>query len=165
MTFSRSLSVPRRARDYSAADHVPAKSATIHPVTFAISRKWHLHDGNHLNEAAEVDMAGRYEGSPARWRRDRGPRARRASWTAARSGPDGRPRWRWGRRRRRRRAVGCLLWLATLLLVLLVLSLLFGGFRRGSGTGDGPAHAVPSALSQAAARSPGPEALLIAARD
>jgi hypothetical protein len=144
--------------------HVPGEPAAIHPFTFAVSRKWHLHDGKPPDEAAEVDMAERYAGSPARWRRARGPRARRASWSAARSGPEGRPRWRWGRRRRRHRAVGCLLWLATLLLVLLVLSLLFGGFRRGSGTGDGPVHAVPSALSQAAARSPGPEVLLVAGR-
>jgi hypothetical protein len=110
-------------------------------------------------------MAGRDEESPGRWRRGRGPRVRRASWSAAGSGPDGRSRWRWGRRRRRHRAVGCLLWLATLLLVLLVLSLLFGGFNRGAKTGDGPAHAVPSAVTRAAARSPGPEALLTAGRE
>lgn len=45
--------------------------------------------------------------------------------------------WQW-RHRRRRRLTGCVLWLVTLLFVLLVLSLLFGGFRKGTRTGSGP---------------------------
>jgi len=56
--------------------------------------------------------------------------------------PAGPWQWQWRRRHRRRRAVGCFLWLVTLLLVLLVLSLLFGGFRRGSRDG-GEARLVP----------------------
>jgi hypothetical protein len=44
----------------------------------------------------------------------------------------------------------------TLLIVLLVLSLLFGGFRRGSRVGDGEAHAVRSALVQGGARAAPP---------
>jgi len=60
-------------------------------------------------------------------------------------------RWPWRRRRhRRRRAVGCLLWLLTLLLMLFVLAWLFGGFRPGSRVGGGPARAVPSARAQGA---------------
>ncbi len=52
---------------------------------------------------------------------------------------DGR-RWRPGSR-----AVGCLLWLAALIVILIVLALLFGGFQKGtrySGLGAGPAHAA-----------------------
>lgn len=52
--------------------------------------------------------------------------------------PGGPWQWRWRRRRRRRRAVGCALWLLTLLLVLFVLSVLFGGFRTGTKDGTGP---------------------------
>jgi hypothetical protein len=52
--------------------------------------------------------------------------------------------WQW-RRRRRRRLTGCLLWIATLLLVLLVLSLLFGGFRKGARSGSGPLVRAPAA--------------------
>jgi hypothetical protein len=51
--------------------------------------------------------------------------------------------WQW-RRRRRRRATGCALWLVTLLLVLLVLSLLFGGFRKGTRS-SGPLVRAPAA--------------------
>src|ERR1700733_10177370 len=65
----------------------------------------------------------------------RGPMARRA---AARMDAGGPWQWPWRRRRRRRRAMGCLLWLLTLLAVLLVLALLFGGFQRGTKTGGGP---------------------------
>jgi hypothetical protein len=42
--------------------------------------------------------------------------------------------------------MGCLLWLLTLLLVLLVLSILFGGFQRGTKTGGGDGHQVRSYL-------------------
>jgi hypothetical protein len=40
-----------------------------------------------------------------------------------------------GRPRRRTRLTGCLFWILALVLVLLVLSLLFGGFRKGTKTG------------------------------
>jgi hypothetical protein len=42
--------------------------------------------------------------------------------------------WRRGRTRRGRRA-GCLLWVVILLVVLVVLSLLFGGFQMGTKAG------------------------------
>lgn len=49
-------------------------------------------------------------------------------------------RWLFGRRAERRprrrwpqsRAVGCLLWILILIVVLIVLSLLFGGFQKGT---------------------------------
>lgn len=56
--------------------------------------------------------------------------------------PAGPCQWQWRRQHRRRRALGCFLGLVTLLLVLLVLSLLFGGFRRGTPDG-GEARLVP----------------------
>jgi hypothetical protein len=83
--------------------------------------------------------------------------------------PPARSRWRWwgpaepqppkrGRRKRRprsrrlRRVTGCLMWVATILLVLLVLSILFGGFQRGSKVGgSGQPHVVPAAASRAPA--------------
>jgi hypothetical protein len=102
------------------------------------------------DKAAEVEMARRYEGSPGR--RRRGSRNQPANGSTARGGPAGPWQWSWRRQHRRRRAVGCLLWLATLLLVLLVLSLLFGGFRRGTGAGGGPAHVVASGVSYPDAR-------------
>jgi hypothetical protein len=40
-----------------------------------------------------------------------------------------------GSRRRLSRPVGCLLWLVALLVLLLVLSLLFGGFQKGTKVG------------------------------
>jgi hypothetical protein len=60
--------------------------------------------------------------------------------------------WGWRRRSRRRRTLGCLLWLVTLLFVLIVLSVLFGGFQRGSRTGAGHPHNVPTAVVRAATR-------------
>ena len=50
-----------------------------------------------------------------------------------------------GRRwRPRRRATGCLLWIVGLIVVLIVLSLLFGGFQMGTRSGSAgvlsPAH-------------------------
>jgi heme A synthase len=41
---------------------------------------------------------------------------------------------RYGRRdgRRRPRFIGCLIWLIALIVILIVLSLLFGGFRKGT---------------------------------
>lgn len=47
-----------------------------------------------------------------------------------------------GRWRRRRRAVGCLLWVLTILVTLLVLSILFGGFRTGTKVGGGQPNQV-----------------------
>ena len=38
--------------------------------------------------------------------------------------------------------MGCLLWVLTLLLVLLVLSILFGGFQRGTRVGGPDGHPV-----------------------
>jgi hypothetical protein len=54
-----------------------------------------------------------------------------------------------GRRRRwpRSRAGGCLLWIVLLIVILIVLSVLFGGFQKGtrqSGLGPGPAVAAVS---------------------
>jgi hypothetical protein len=77
---------------------------------------------------------------------DNGPAGRRF--------PAGPWQWQWRRRHRRRRAVGCFLWLVTLLLVLLVLSLLFGGFQRGTRNG-GQARLVPvTTVSTAGIRPP-----------
>jgi hypothetical protein len=52
---------------------------------------------------------------------------------------NGGPRGRAGRRRLwrpRNRAVGCLLWIVALLVVLLLLSILFGGFQKGAKVGS-----------------------------
>jgi hypothetical protein len=40
--------------------------------------------------------------------------------------------WRW---RPRRRLTGCLLWIVGLIVVLIILSLMFGGFRMGTKAG------------------------------
>ena len=55
---------------------------------------------------------------------------------AGNGGPRGRAGFRrpW---RPRNRAVGCLLWIVALLIVLLLLSVLFGGFQKGSKLGSG----------------------------
>jgi len=47
---------------------------------------------------------------------------------------DGRRRWLRsnGPRRSRRRATGCLLWIVGLIIFLVILSLLFGGFQKGT---------------------------------
>ena len=49
-----------------------------------------------------------------------------------------------GRRwRPRSRAAGCLLWVVLLIVILIVLALMFGGFQKGnkySGLGAGPAY-------------------------
>ena len=51
-----------------------------------------------------------------------------------------------GRRwRPRSRALGCLLWFVLLIVILVVLALMFGGFQKGtkySGLGGGPARVV-----------------------
>ncbi|MGH3404090.1 MAG: hypothetical protein ACRDRJ_16545 [Streptosporangiaceae bacterium] len=61
---------------------------------------------------------------------------------AASEAPQGPWQWPWRRRRRNRRIMGCFLWVLTLLLVLLVLSILFGGFQRGSKVGGTDGHRV-----------------------
>ena len=58
-----------------------------------------------------------------------------------------------GRRwRPRSRAVGCLLWVVLLIVILVVLALMFGGFQKGSkysGLAAGPAHpAVATAFAR-----------------
>jgi hypothetical protein len=45
------------------------------------------------------------------------------------------------KRRLRPGLAGCLLWILVLIAILLVLALLFGGFRKGTRTGLGPAPA------------------------
>ncbi len=47
--------------------------------------------------------------------------------------------------RRRLRPLGCLLWLLGLVILLLILSLLFGGFQTGTKVGLGRALASPAA--------------------
>jgi hypothetical protein len=71
----------------------------------------------------------------------RSNRLLRAREKTAAEAPAGPWQWPW-RRRRNRRVFGCLLWVLTLLLVLLVLSILFGGFQRGTKAGFGQ---VPAA--------------------
>jgi hypothetical protein len=44
------------------------------------------------------------------------------------------------RQRRFTRPVGCLLWLVALLVILIVLSVLFGGFQKGTKAGGLPAQ-------------------------
>jgi hypothetical protein len=97
-------------------------------------------------------MAGRDDGSRRRGRQARATGPEPARRRVALGGVGGPWQWQWRRSRRRRRTVGCFLWVLTLLIVLLVLSILFGGFRRGSQVGDAPAHAVRAALVQSAAR-------------
>jgi hypothetical protein len=83
----------------------------------------------------------------ARGEARRGTRARRVAAGMATNGP-----WQWGWRRqhRRRRALGCALWVLTLAVVVLVLSLLFGGFQRGQKTGGlGPAGPVTAQVAPA----------------
>ena len=45
-------------------------------------------------------------------------------------------------RRPRSRLAGCLLWIVALVVLLIVLSLLFGGFRKGTKAGLGPPSPV-----------------------
>ena len=60
-----------------------------------------------------------------------------------------------GRTRRRSRPVGCMIWLIVIVLVLLALSLAFGGFHQGS-KASGPAGGGTSvSLALAAGRLPG----------
>jgi hypothetical protein len=57
-----------------------------------------------------------------------------------------------GTRPRRTRLTGCFFWILALVLVLLVLSLLFGGFQKGSktgGAGEPGHHGYPAAVQLA----------------
>lgn len=58
------------------------------------------------------------------------------------------PRGHRGERRPRTRLAGCLLWILALIAVLIVLSLLFGGFRKGAKAGMGPPRPVVTTGSQ-----------------
>lgn len=88
--------------------------------------------------SAEARMTGRDE----RPRLSAAARLSSARQRAGAEAPRGPWQWPFRRRRRRRRVMGCLLWILTLLLVLLVLSLLFGGFQRGTKVGGGDGHPV-----------------------
>jgi len=46
------------------------------------------------------------------------------------------------RRRSRSRLAGCLIWILALIVLLIILSLLFGGFHKGTKVGDGPLSPV-----------------------
>jgi ABC-type Fe3+ transport system permease subunit len=80
-------------------------------------------------------MTGRYERPRLSATRLSATRLSRARQRAGEEAPPGPWQWPWRRQRRRRRVFGCLLWILTLLLMLLVLSILFGGFQRGSKVG------------------------------
>jgi hypothetical protein len=51
--------------------------------------------------------------------------------------------WGNGPRRPRSRLTGCLLWILGLIIVLIILSLLFGGFQKGTKVGAGAPRPVP----------------------
>jgi heme A synthase len=68
-----------------------------------------------------------------------------------RGGPGGR---REGRPRRRIGCLGWLLWLAVALILLLVLSLLFGGWQKGTKAGLAQPRALPAAGAGAAVYQP-----------
>jgi hypothetical protein len=55
------------------------------------------------------------------------------------------------RTRRRVRPVGCMIWVIAIIIVLLVLSILFGGFHQGT-KASGPAHATSVSLALTAGR-------------
>jgi hypothetical protein len=93
-------------------------------------------------------MARRDGGTARRWRQRQTRRQESVGQRAVGGGRGGPWQWQWRRRRRRHRAVGCVLWLLTLLVVLLVLSILFGGFHRGARDGGGQAHLVQPAMAQ-----------------
>ena len=54
--------------------------------------------------------------------------------------------WRRGPGRRRGRLTGCLLWLIGLIVILIILALLFGGFQKGTKVGAGAPAAASLAL-------------------
>ncbi len=53
-------------------------------------------------------------------------------------------------RRPRAKLTGCLLWLLVLGILLIILSLMFGGFHKGTNAGSGLPHRPPSAAVAAA---------------
>lgn len=59
-------------------------------------------------------------------------------------------RW-YGRRqeRRRPRFIGCLIWLIALVVILIVASLLFGGFTKGTKVSGAPPLVPPAAAQRA----------------
>jgi hypothetical protein len=64
-------------------------------------------------------------------------------------------RWTGGRRdrgswRRPRGPIGCVVWILALLVILLLLSLIFGGFQKGSkvGSGSAPGHRFQAAAQE-----------------
>jgi hypothetical protein len=59
---------------------------------------------------------------------------------------DSRPSRRPARTRRRSRPVGCMIWAIAIFIVLLVLSILFGGFHQGT-RASGPAHGTSVSLA------------------
>ena len=85
-------------------------------------------------------MTGRYDRPRLSTARLSARRMSSARERAASEAPRGPWQWPWRRRRRSRRIMGCLLWILTLLLVLLVLSILFGGFQRGTRVGGAGGH-------------------------
>jgi hypothetical protein len=59
-----------------------------------------------------------------------------------------------GGRRRMRRPVGCLIWIIGLILLLLVLAALFGGFQKGNRVSGAPVSPRPDGLTAVALRAP-----------
>ena len=60
-----------------------------------------------------------------------------------------------GERRPRPRLAGCLLWILALIVLLIVLSLLFGGFQKGTkAAGAGPRGAGPRVVPSASQARP-----------
>jgi hypothetical protein len=57
--------------------------------------------------------------------------------------------------RRRPRLIGCLIWLIALIVILIVLSLLFGGFRKGTKVTGGPLAPAVAAAAPRASPVPG----------
>jgi hypothetical protein len=58
------------------------------------------------------------------------------------------------RGRRRSRPVGCMIWVIAIIIVLLVLSILFGGFHQGT-KASGPVHGTSVSLALTAGRLEG----------
>jgi hypothetical protein len=58
--------------------------------------------------------------------------------------------WRRGPRRPRGRLTGCLLWVIGLIVILIVLALLFGGFQKGTKVGADARGAASLALPRSA---------------
>ena len=62
------------------------------------------------------------------------------------------------KRRRVSRPIGCLLWLIALLVVLIVVAVLFGGFQQGTKANGSPRPTGPVAGLSADVRAPMPRA-------